>query len=1202
MEDKYNCKLMRKATILTFLALWCCIDITAQHYFNLTAEEVKIDNRMPIFNYSFDLGFDYPGYDYDVEIVYPQFIDILPEDTAKISGLWQEPINELPVVNKNLSVSRKRGQMDIWLMPVVKREGRYQKMVSFGLNLISRHRGQRAAMRAGETAAERYAANSILREGKWAKISVKETGVHQITSDLVKKAGFSDINKVKVYGYGGAMQPERLTGAYLIDTDDLKEVPTCNIGGRRLFYAQGTVTWSSNGTRTRNPYSDYGYYFLTESEGEPLMVDSAEFVKPIYSASDSENDMISTWALYEVDDFAWFSGGRNLYDSKLIESTTPAEYNLNLRSNGKGTLVVALTADAATSATISVNDSVVTNLSISNPGSFDAAMLVTRNLKVDLLDGNNKVTISRGEGNAKMRLDYISLSSEAVVLPPALSSYAFPTPEYVYNITNQNHHADPIVDMVILIPTTQKFRKYAEQLADFHRNHDGMTVNIVPADELYNEFSSGTPDATAYRRYMKMLYDRASTPDEAPKYLLLFGDCAWDNRMLLSDWKRYSPDDFLLCFESENSLNDVSCFVSDDFFCMLDDGEQIQVSGNYNNCTGKPDVAVGRLPIRNESDAKTLVNKIIEYVENPNPGTWQNTVVVMGDDGNNNAHMQDADNAAKVISRCDPSIDVRKIMWDAYKMEKSSTGNTFPDARNLILGYMNSGALLMNYSGHGNPTQLSHETVLKIGDFEKAESKSYSVWITAACDVVPMDGLEDNIGEIAMLNPNGGAIAFFGTARTVYQLQNSYMNQMFCSNLFSKVDGKRVSIGEAVRLAKDSLASTYTATSSSDLNYRDLSANKLQYVLIGDPALMLKIPETKATVDSINGKPLVSGETVNLRAGDVVKMSGSVADDTFNGTLTAMVRGASEHIVCRLQNTSSDGAEVAFEYDDRTSVIYRGNNTVKNGKFDISFIVPKDIKYSDGEGQVMLFADDGEGRQYNGISGGMVFNGTGELPLDSIGPSVFCYLNSTTFADGDKVNTTPYFMAELYDESGINATGTGIGHDLVLTIDDDPQMSYTLNDYFSFDFGSYQRGMVGYQMPELTEGKHTLQFRSWDVFNNSSVARLQFEVIKGLSPKIFNIRATDNPVRGKTTFVVQHDRAGSQIDVVVDIIDMSGRVVASRHVKETTPTNTSYVTWNVATDGGAPLHTGIYLYRAKVISDGGTVVTKAQKIVVLSNK
>ena len=298
MEDKYNCKLMRKATILTFLALWCCIDITAQHYFNLTAEEVKIDNRMPIFNYSFDLGFDYPGYDYDVEIVYPQFIDILPEDTAKISGLWQEPINELPVVNKNLSVSRKRGQMDIWLMPVVKREGRYQKMVSFGLNLISRHRGQRAAMRAGETAAERYAANSILREGKWAKISVKETGVHQITSDLVKKAGFSDINKVKVYGYGGAMQPERLTGAYLIDTDDLKEVPTCNIGGRRLFYAQGTVTWSSNGTRTRNPYSDYGYYFLTESEGEPLMVDSAEFVKPIYSASDSENDMISTWALY----------------------------------------------------------------------------------------------------------------------------------------------------------------------------------------------------------------------------------------------------------------------------------------------------------------------------------------------------------------------------------------------------------------------------------------------------------------------------------------------------------------------------------------------------------------------------------------------------------------------------------------------------------------------------------------------------------------------------------------------------------------------------------------------------------------------------------------------------------------------------------------------------------------------------------------
>lgn len=1189
---------MKKLILLAIVAILGFATSRAQ-YFNLTAEEVRIDSRLPIFNHTFDLGTDYlSAADYEVEIVYPQFIDMSKADIARLKAIAHDSLPELPKVNHHLSVERKVGKMDVWLLPLVYREGRYQKMVSFGLNLVRKASRRAAAMRAeGEG---RYAPNSVLREGRWAKIRVGESGVHQLTPEVIKKAGFSDLARVKVYGYGGALQPEKLTADYLADTDDLKEIATYATAGRKLFLAQGPVSWQSNGSRVRNTYSNYGYYLITEGD-EPLTADSASFVASLYPDGDF-NSKQATHALYEVDDYAWFHGGRHLYDSKVIGNGESRDYTLNLRSDdGSGSITIALTADAATSAMVAINDTSF-NISISAPGSYDAATLATRTFSLpNIVNGDNKVTITQN-GSATMRLDYISMTSSAVVAPPNLTSGQFPTAEYVYGITNQNHHADPIADMVIIIPTTQKQRQQAERLAEYHRTHDGMTVNIVPADELFNEFSSGTPDATAYRRYMKMLYDRAATPEEAPKYLLLFGDGAYDNRMLSAEWSKLSPDDFLLCFESENSLNDVSCFVSDDFFCMLDDEEEIQTGGNYNNCTGKPDVAVGRLPVRNDTEAKLMVDKIIEYGSNPNPGVWQNTVVVMGDDGNNNAHMIDADNVAKVIAATRPALDVKKIMWDAYKMEKSSTGNTFPDARNLITKYMADGALIMNYSGHGGPNQLSHETVLRIGDFSDIQSKTMALWVTAACDILPFDGQQDNIGEAAIFNERGGAIAFYGTTRTVYQLQNSYMNQLFTKFVLSEKDGKAVAIGEAARMAKASLAGMMTEIPA-DMNYSDLSANKLQYTLLGDPALRLNLPTTALRVDSVNNQAVDNANILTLKAGDKVRMTGSVSDASFDGTLTAVVQGAEEKVICRLQNTSSDGAETAFEFLDRPSTIYKGQNTIDNGRFAFEFVVPKDISYNDGEGRIVLFANSKDGtRQINGESGGVVFNGTGDLPLDSIGPSVFCYLNTPSFTNGDKVNPSPYFMAEIYDESGINATGTGIGHDMTLVIDGSTAMTYNLNDSFSFDYGSYQSGKVGFQIPTLASGKHKLQFRSWDVFNNSSVAELSFVVDDKAAPGVYDISATDNPVHSTTTFIVTHDRAGAQLDVEIEIFDLSGRKVAMAKTNETASGNTTLVTWDACSVGGSAVNTGVYLYRARITTAEGMYTSKAKKLIVLSNK
>ena len=1029
----------------------------------------------------------------------------------------------------------------------------------------------------------RYAEHSVLREGTWAKVRIPKSGVYQLTSSLIRSCGFSDIKKVKVYGYGGALQPERLTGDYLTATDDLKEVPTCTVGDKRLFYGTGPVTWESATatTRIRNSYSDYGYYFLTENDAEPLTLSEADFKATYYPAADDYH------TLYEVDDYAWFHGGSQLFDQTLYTIGTPKSYTLS-GTGSNGTLTVALSYDGDFDATVAVNDSTVGTIhATTNFGQYTKADVQQWRYQLNgAVKAQNTVKITQTAGN-NVRLDYLALTCETPVAWPDLSATGFEAPEFVYRITNQDHHADEGVDLIILIPTSQKWRSQAERLKTLHEKKDGMTVRIVPADELYNEFSSGTPDANAYRRYLKMMFDRG----QAPRYLLLFGDGAWDNRMHSAGWKSYDPDDFLLCYESENSFSEIYCYVSDDYFCLLDDEEVIQQGSSY---MGKPDVAVGRLNARNLEEAKILTDKIVDYANNVHAGNWQNTICIMGDDGNNNAHMITADKVATMVQDNYAGYVVKKVYWDAYTRQTSSTGNSYPDATELIKNQMKEGALMMNYSGHGAAYSMSHEFVLKLADFEEPTSLCLPLWITASCDIMPFDGLEANIGESAMMNKRGGAIAFFGTTRTVYADKNEVMNLAFTKYVLGTVNGKRITIGEAARLAKCDMVT----------NRSDLSPNKLQYTLLGDPALTLAAPTQEIIIDEIDGEKVTFGKTMQLEAGSIATVKGHIAgvediDNSFNGVVTATIRDAEETIVCRLNDPVE--ADNPFTFKDRTKTIYNGSDSIRNGVFTLTFPVPKDISYTDQPGLLTLYAIDNQKvRVAHGENENVVFNGSIATKRDSIGPSIYCYLNSKSFTNGGKVHSTPYFVAELYDDDGINASGSSIGHDLELIIDGELSRTYNLNNSFAYEFGDYRSGTVGFSIPELDYGKHKLLFRAWDVMNNSSTSELEFEVVKGLEPDCLDVTCKRNAT-DEMTFVISHDRAGCQIEVQLDIYDMSGRQLW-RYKESGVPSDNTYTfNWNLGIDGGRHLPTGVYLFRVSISCDGSSQSSKAKKIILTGN-
>lgn len=1234
-------------------------------------DEIKIDwathaqdTVVPIFTHSIDLGYDHVGHEYSVAIEYPELKPLTAGEMERYRLPLQEGLPEWPVIDTYKGVSAKRGQLDISFTPIIWRDGKYWRMENFVLKVSPLSR-QTSRVAKEENNSPMSIVNSQLEKGRWVKIRVADNGIHMLTHGQLKKMGFSDPSKVRLYGYGGHMLSETDTESWI---DDLCEVPLWRGTDRVLFYAFGSVKWTLESddtfSHTRNPYSDYGYYFLTaDGECEPVAFPCSD------ALTASSSDILTTpaYSLHEVDDYAWFHGGRQLVENYDFDTEGNAKSyflkvsNVVTLSSENSTLDICFTHNGTktSSVTAFMEDSELGTFTLSSIGSHSEASATTRSYSTNLVPKNAHmatVTLLRHPSpGVSGRLDYLRLnytsyinvnkpiyatkngthtyvietdetftwtdnlvvwhiadatSMTQIPLDKATGTFTanakrgdvfivlnekntYPTPEEVGEIANQNLHGTEPMDYIIIVPASGKLTTQAERLAEAHRTRSGLRVKVVRADEIFNEFSSGTPDATAYRRYLKMLYDRAATPEDAPKYLLLFGDGAWDNRMLSSAWKGKSPDDYLLCFEAESSFSATSSYVMEDYFGLLDDGEGERLLYD------KVDVGVGRFTVTTATQAREAVDKVIAYMDNADAGAWKNTILMLGDDGDNNQHMNDAEKVAQMLQNNYPDYMVKRIYWDAYPMEVTSTGNSYPAVRKRLLELFNEGALMVNYSGHGSPDVLSHELVIGKADMEQLRSPRLPIWVTVSCDITPFDNSTLSFGEYAFLNPEGGAIALMTSTRTTYSEQNRRINYLFSNYVFARDEqNRRHRLGDAIRKTKCSLIT------NNNTSLQDVSTNKLNYLLVGDPALIIGNADYSMTVDEIDGISTSEDKEITLKAGAKVTVKGHVngldgvlATD-FTGVMHATVFDNKETITCR-NNASSASTEMI--YYERTKTLFVGGDSVRNGEFTFTFRVPMDINYSMKSGLINLYAvSNTYDREAKGSYEDFLLGGTADgLVNDSLGPQVKLYLNSPDFITGDCVNETPRLFISLEDPDGINTVGNGIGHDLVAIIDGKASMTYTLNDYYTSELGDYTRGTVSYVLPELEEGMHTLQFRAWDMMNNATTIIVDFEVMKGLRPRILDITTTYSPAREHTTFVLTHDRPETEVTVKIEVFDFSGRILWNHSEHVSTPDNSYSVGWNLCAASGQPLGTGVYLYRATVTSTSGTSTSQVRKLTIL---
>lgn len=790
-------------------------------------------------------------------------------------------------------------------------------------------------------------------------------------------------------------------------------------------------------------------------------------------------------------------------------------------------------------------------------GEFSIANSANGTVVWDVSDPLNPVKIplslngatARFNGRLDRLREYLAFTTEQAAAPIALGSVA-----------NQNlHNLPPVHGLIITHPS---LLAQAQRLADFHLQQYGLSDTVLLSGQIYNEFSSGAPDPAAIRDFIKWMVNKSANAAVKPAYVLLFGAGSFDPKNRISNNVNLVP-----VYESANSLDPLLSFTSDDFFGLIGDTDNI----NDLSSIAPLAIAVGRIPVAAATDAAVMVDKIIRYHSPASLGDWRREMIFLADDQDNNLHLSDAESIVSGALEVNPVLHPNKIYLDAFPLVSGAGGARYPAVSEAIVNAVSKGTLLFNYSGHGNDQRLTEEAVFSSAEVNRFNNPDkLPLFITASCDFAPHDDpAKQSLGEHLLHGNANGGIALLTTTRLVFAYSNRIMNERFIKTALQRsANGQYLSLGESVRLAKNS-----TSLSSGDV------LNSRKFALLGDPALQLALPRGLMRINTINGIPLSPADSLQALGkytlgGSVLTPSGDV-DAAFNGTASVIIYDKPQ-TVKTLGNTSSSPVTA---FSEQRSVLFNGKASVTNGLFNLRFVLPKDIHFEPGNGAISLYASNGV-TDAAGSNAIRISGFAAAVPTDTKGPEIRLFLNDTLFMNGGLSNEKPVLIAQLFDTSGINATGSSIGHDITVVVDGDESNKTVLNNYFSYRTDSYQAGQLHFQLPVLTPGKHWLKVKAWDVLNNSNEASLQFTVVAQEKLVISAVRNFPNPFAGSTHFSFEHNQPNTNLLVEIFISDSEGRLVKkiTERVNSSGSRNVQ-LHWNGDTGFGRKLGRGTYFYR-----------------------
>jgi len=709
-----------------------------------------------------------------------------------------------------------------------------------------------------------------------------------------------------------------------------------------------------------------------------------------------------------------------------------------------------------------------------------------------------------------------------------------------------------------IIITDKKFSSEAERLASYRKNDapNKLSTKVVYVDEILNEFSCGMMDPTAIRNFLKYGYENWQTK---PFYVLLFGDGDYD----YFNAEGYSKN-FVPTYQIKESLNELYSYPMDDFYGRIVGNDSVA------------DLAMGRLNIQTTTDAQNVVDKIIAY-ELPDNGMWKNTITLVADDRETTdgleANLHTPQSERLVAEKVPGFMETTKIYLAAYSTIITGFGRRKPEVNEAIINAVNQGTLILNYIGHGNPDVWAHESVFERTSSIPSLKNDKLFFLTAAtCDFGRFDDptVQSSTEEL-LLAESRGMIGGFSAARVVYSHANEAINLELYSHLLSNSLEymSEATVGEAFYLTKMKM----------------YAPNDEKFHLFCDPAIRLNVPKNPASIVKVNNSELTSN--IQLKALSQVSIEGTV--NNYDGTTNSSINGEAiitvydSEIVKKLPEL---GTAIGAQMVVPGGVIFRGRTSVVNGKFSTKFTVPQDILYENRNGKITAYItennNDGIGFTENVIIGGTDSTANN----DGNGPEIEITFDNAESASASLVNQDFTIVLNLQDETGLNTTGTGIGHKLKGIIDDNSSNEIDFTNYFVGDLDAEGKsGQVNYKITNYDIGEHKIDVTAWDVYNNPSQQISYFTVVNSEDVVLTDVVNYPNPFSNNTTFLFQHN-ISSAIDVKIKIYTIAGRLIKNienfnvldKYVK---------IDWNGKDEDGSQIANGTYLYKVIIKSIDG---------------
>ncbi len=1093
------------------------------------------------------------------------------------------------------------------------------------------------------------ARQSALSSGRWFKVGVIERGIYKLDQSFIENNFGISINEIdpatiRIYSNGGGGMLPQLNSA---PRKGLVENSISVIGGEDgTFDAQDFVLFYGNDhdrhdldeanlqfIYEQNLYSDTTFYFVNIGQTQGKRIDSSANLSadgiPIISSFD---DYVS----YEIDQNSVLTEGRQWFDRQMFSgSSASLDYTIDLGITGiNNEKEISLTAKLLTTSTsitsfdLSLNNEMIDNIeiparplgdfnfagitrtenyslattaipNISNQMIFNLVYNPEPGLSNGYLDflfvefsrdlklyGNS--TFFRSFESIDQPISTFQVSSQIVNagiwdvtdntnpinlnFEPFSDGLQFTTNTneirefVVFNINeltapvsstaiaNQNILTSGGIDALIV--THKNFLNEANRLADFRRSNDQLAINVVTVEEIYNAFSSGSQDLTAIRDYIRYLYQDGA---QQLKYVLLFGDCSYDYK------KRFPINtNFLPIYEARESLHPIFSYSSDDYYGFMEDEEGEWIENDRGDHT--LELGIGRLPAKSEQEARVFVDKIIRY--SSSLGSWRNDVYFVADDGDSNIHQRDAERLSNLLENSQSQFNSQKIYLDAFEQVTSPNGERSPITSRRINDVIEEGALIVNYTGHGNTQVWTDERVFDRENIQNLSNRNrLPLFVTATCQFGKYDDpIANSGGEELLLNPNGGAIGLVTTTRPVFSNTNFVLNRAFYNAAFNQ-ENELERLGDILRVTKNSSLR---------------GAVNRNFALLGDPMMRLNTPQFDIKLDEVlnitNDSDTISALSQIRLKGSIIDNDGNVAN-TFNGQVTTTILDKPTTF-----RTLGD-QNAPFDFSLRNTILFNGEADVNAGRFEIEFIVPINIAYNFDAGKISFYAiNEEETMDASGANIEVIVGGSAnEVTEDENPPELSIFLNDSTFQSGQNVGKDPLLLVRLRDESGINVSNRGFGQNMVGILDDTTQ--FVLNEFYTASPNTFQEGWVVFPLRDISNGRHQIKIKVWDVHNNLSESEVDFVVSDESNLNLISVYNFPNPINTTTTFLIEHDREGEELLINLNIFSLEGQTVHTATYRFDNPdSRIDEIQWDGNNTAGATLKNGVYIYRIKVQS------------------